>query len=59
MKAPIFVARCNRSRAVKTPFRVLICYDHEDDNTLSAITNSSEALDALDIKFCATAVHYS
>lgn len=24
-------------RYVKTPFRVLICYDHEDDNTLGAL----------------------
>ena len=24
-------------RSVKTPFRVLICYDHDDDNTLEAV----------------------
>ena len=26
---------------VKTKFRILICYDFEDDNTLAAINNSS------------------
>ena len=39
------------ARAVKTPLRVLICYDHEDDDTLPAIRNNGEALGALEIKF--------
>ncbi len=38
-------------RAVKTPLRVLICYDREDDNTLTAIRNNRDALDALMIEF--------
>lgn len=28
------------ARAVKTPLRVLICYDREDDDTLPAIMNN-------------------
>ena len=39
------------ARAVKTPLRVLICYDHEDDDTLPAIKNNDETLGHLDIKF--------
>ena len=39
------------ARAVKTPLRVLICYDHEDDDTLPAIRNNGEALGPLEIKF--------
>lgn len=35
--------------AVKTPLRVLICYDREDDNTLTAIENNRAALGALRI----------
>ena len=38
-------------RAVKTPLRVLICYDREDDNTLTAIRNNRDKLDALAIEF--------
>ena len=38
-------------RAVKTPLRVLIFYDSEDDNTLTAIRNNRDALGALAIKF--------
>ena len=38
-------------RAVKTPLRVLICYDREDDNTLTAIRNNRDALGALMIEF--------
>ena len=38
-------------RAVKTPLRVLICYDREDDNTLTAIRNNRNALGALAIEF--------
>ena len=32
------VLRALKTR-VKTPFRVLICYDHDDDNTLEALRN--------------------
>ena len=39
------------ARAVKTPIRVLICYDTEDDDTLPAIKNNGEALGPLEIKF--------
>lgn len=38
-------------RAVKTPLRVLICYDREDDNTLTAIRNNRNALGPLAIDF--------
>ncbi len=38
-------------RAVKTPLRVLICYDREDDDTLPAIRNNRDALGALSIEF--------
>ena len=37
--------------AVKTPLRVLICYDHDDDSTLTAITENRDALGALSIEF--------
>ena len=37
--------------AVTTPFRVLICYDREDDDTLPAIRDNREALGAMDIAF--------
>jgi glycosyltransferase involved in cell wall biosynthesis len=36
---------------VKTPLRVLICYDREDDDTLPAIDNNRAALGALRIDF--------
>jgi dolichol-phosphate mannosyltransferase len=39
------------SRAVKTPLRVLICYDGEDDTTLPAIRDNRDALGALSIEF--------
>src|SRR3974377_1545278 len=39
------------ARAVKTPLRVLICYDTENDDTLPAIKNNDETLGHLDIKF--------
>lgn len=39
------------ARAVKTPSRVLICYDREDDDTLPAIKSSSEEFDTLPIAF--------
>jgi glycosyltransferase involved in cell wall biosynthesis len=38
-------------RAVKTSLRVLICYDREDDNTLTAIRNNRNALGVLAIEF--------
>ncbi len=38
-------------RAVKTPLRVLICYDREDDDTLPTIRNNRDALGALSIEF--------
>ena len=38
------------ARAVRTPLQVLICYDHEDDDTLPAITNNRDALGTLEIK---------
>jgi len=39
------------AQAVKTPNRVLICYDHEDDDTLPAITNNRDAFGDLTIEF--------
>jgi dolichol-phosphate mannosyltransferase len=39
------------AQAVKTPSRVLICYDSEDDDTLPAIRNNREALGKLTIEF--------
>ena len=38
-------------RAVKTPFRVLICYDRDDDNTLTAIRENGEQLGGMPIAF--------
>jgi dolichol-phosphate mannosyltransferase len=38
-------------RAVKTPVRVLICYDGEDDDTLPAIHDNRAPLGALSISF--------
>jgi dolichol-phosphate mannosyltransferase len=38
-------------RAVKTPLRVLICYDREDDNTLPAIRDNADKLGGLAIDF--------
>ncbi len=37
--------------AVKTPLRVLICYDHEADDTLPAIRNNRDALGNMTIEF--------
>ena len=37
--------------AVKTPLRVLICYDREDDDTPPAIRNNRDALGALTVAF--------
>jgi dolichol-phosphate mannosyltransferase len=38
-------------QAVKTPLRVLICYDREDDNTLTAVQTNRDTLGALAIEF--------
>lgn len=38
-------------RAVKTPCRVSICYDRDDDNTLTAITENRSSLGALAIEY--------
>ena len=37
--------------AVKTPFRVLICYDRDDDNTLTAIREHREQFGGMPIAF--------
>jgi glycosyltransferase involved in cell wall biosynthesis len=39
------------ARSVKTPSRILICYDREDDNTLPAIRNNRESFSSLAIEF--------
>jgi dolichol-phosphate mannosyltransferase len=39
------------AHSVKTPNRILICYDREDDNTLPAIKNNRESFDSLAIEF--------
>jgi dolichol-phosphate mannosyltransferase len=39
------------AQAVKTPSRVLICYDRDDDDTLPAIRNNRETLGNLTIEF--------
>lgn len=39
------------ARDVKTPNRILICYDHEDDNTLPAIRNNRESFNNLALAF--------
>jgi dolichol-phosphate mannosyltransferase len=39
------------AREVKTPNRILICYDHAEDDTLPAINANRDALGALDILF--------
>ncbi|MGB6349969.1 MAG: glycosyltransferase family 2 protein [Pseudolabrys sp.] len=39
------------ARDVKTPNRVLICYDREDDDTLPAINNNRDAFKTLTIAF--------
>ena len=39
------------ARDVKTPYRVLICYDHEDDDTLPAITQNRGVLGGMAIEF--------
>jgi dolichol-phosphate mannosyltransferase len=49
--AHILPALQSLARAVKTPLRVLICYDRDDDNTLTAIRNNRETVGALSIEF--------
>jgi len=39
------------TREVKTPNRILICYDHAEDDTLPAINANRDAFGALDIIF--------
>jgi len=39
------------AREVKTPARVLICYDIDEDNTLPAVRNSPEVYAGLDVAF--------
>ena len=39
------------AREVTTPNRILICYDHEDDNTLPVINGSRDQFNALTILF--------
>lgn len=39
------------AREVKTPARVLICYDREDDDTLPAIRDNRSAVGALAVEF--------
>jgi len=39
------------ARGVKTPSRVLICYDRDDDDTLPAITNNRGAIGTLPVEF--------
>ena len=39
------------ARSVKTPSRLLICYDRDDDDTLAAIRGNRDALVALTIDF--------
>lgn len=38
-------------RHVRTPARILICYDHPDDDTLPAIRNNPDRVAGLDITF--------
>ena len=39
------------ARSVKTPSRLLICYDREDDDTLAAIRGNRDAFGGLTIDF--------
>ena len=39
------------AREVTTPNRILICYDHEEDNTLPVINGSRDQFNALTILF--------
>jgi len=48
---PLVLGLAEALRAVKTPLRVLICYDHEDDDTLLAIRDNRASLGALAVSF--------
>ena len=39
------------AKHLRTPARVLICYDHEDDDTLPVIRDNAEALTSLSVEF--------
>ena len=39
------------AREVKTPTRVLICYDTEEDDTLPAVRNNPQVYAGLDVGF--------
>jgi dolichol-phosphate mannosyltransferase len=49
--ANILQALKSIDRGVKTPFRVLICYDSEDDDTLPAVEGNRAELIGMDILF--------
>jgi len=49
--ANILPTLASLERAVKTPLRVLICYDREDDDTLPAIERNRAALAGMSIEF--------
>ena len=49
--ANILPTLASLKRAVKTPLRMLICYDSEDDDTLPAIDNNRAALSGMPIEF--------
>ena len=49
--ASILSALQSLLRAVKTQSRVLICYDREDDNTLTVIRDNRDKLGVLEIEF--------
>src|ERR1051325_11253543 len=38
-------------RSVSTPYRVLICYDRDDDDTLTAINDNRQSLAGMHIDF--------
>jgi dolichol-phosphate mannosyltransferase len=44
-------------RHVRTPFRVLICYDHEDDSTLPVARRFEHSLDILLVRNTRTGAH--
>ena len=49
--ANVVTTLCAIAREVKTPHRVLICYDHENDDTLPAITQTRGTLGAMTVEF--------
>jgi dolichol-phosphate mannosyltransferase len=44
-------------RCVKTPIRVLVCYDFDEDNTLAAIRNARFPFEIIPVKNRGTGVH--